>query len=55
LGGPRGQAIRCAHNRKSPRHMAKTTASGLGLTKAWLGEQGLLSPKILRASLAPRR
>ena len=41
---PRRQAIR--HNsRKGPCHMAKTITSGLGMTNAWLAEQGVLSLK----------
>jgi RNA-directed DNA polymerase len=55
LGVPRRQAIRHARSRKGPWHMAKTIASGVGLTNAWLGEQGLLSLKTLWASLAPLR
>ncbi len=55
LGVPRRQAIRHARNRKSYWHMAKTIASGVGLTNAWLAEQGLLSMKTLWAELAPLR
>jgi RNA-directed DNA polymerase len=43
LGVPRRQAIRHARSRKSYWHMAKTIASGVGLTNAWLAEQGLLA------------
>jgi RNA-directed DNA polymerase len=42
LGVPRRQAIRHARSRKGYWHMAKTIASGVGLTNAWLAEQGLL-------------
>ena len=55
LGVPRRQAIRHARSRKGPWHMAKTIASGVGMTNAWLGEQGLLSLKTLWASLARLR
>ena len=55
LGVPHRQAIRHARSRKGPWHMAKTIASGVGMTNAWLGEQGLLSLKTLWASLAHLR
>lgn len=55
LGVPRRQAIRHARSRKGYWHMAKTIASGVGLTNAWLAEQGLLSMKTLWAELAPLR
>lgn len=55
LGVPRRQAIRHARSRKSYWHMAKTIASGVGLTNAWLADQGLLSLKTLWAELAPLR
>lgn len=55
LGVPRRQAIRHARSRKGYWHMAKTIASGVGLTNAWLAEQGLLSMKTLWAQLAPLR
>ena len=55
LGVPRRQAIRHARSRKGPWHMAKTIASGVGMTNAWLQEQGLLSLKTLWASLAQVR
>ncbi len=55
LGVPRRQAIRHARSRKGPWHMAKTIASGVGMTNAWLAEQGLLSLKTLWASLAHLR
>ncbi|MBX3421617.1 MAG: group II intron reverse transcriptase/maturase [Pirellulaceae bacterium] len=51
-GVPTRQAIRHARSRKGPWHMAKTIASGVGMTGAWLTEQGLLSLKTLWASLA---
>ncbi len=51
LGVPRRQAIRHARSRKGPWHMAKTIASGVGMTNAWLYQQGLLSLKTLWASL----
>ncbi|MEZ6056235.1 MAG: group II intron maturase-specific domain-containing protein [Planctomycetaceae bacterium] len=55
LGVPRRQAIRHARSRKSYWHMSKTIASGVGLTNAWLAEQGLLSMKTLWAKLAHLR
>ena len=55
LGVPRRQAIRHAHSRKDTWHMAKTIASGVGMTNAWLQEQGLLSLKTLWASLTRLR
>lgn len=55
LGVPRRQAIRHAKSRKGPWHMAKTIASGVGMTNAWLREQGLISLKSLWAELAPLR
>jgi len=55
LGVPRRQAIRHARSRKGPWHMAKTIASGVGMTNAWLQEQGMLSLKSLWAELAPLR
>ncbi len=55
LGVPRRQAIRHARSRKGPWHMAKTIASGVGMTNAWLQEQGVLSLKTLWAELAPLR
>ena len=36
-------------------HMSKTIASGVGLTNAWLAEQGMVSIKTLWAQLAPIR
>ena len=48
---PRRQAI----PRKSlegPWHMAKTIANGVGMTNAWLAEQGVLSLKSFWAELA---
>jgi len=55
LGVPRRQAIRHARSRKGPWHMAKSIATGVGLTNAWLQAQGLLSMKTLWAQLAPLR
>lgn len=55
LGVPRAQAIRHARSRKGPWHMAKTIASGVGMTNAWLELQGLVSLKSLWARLAPLR
>ena len=55
LGVPIRQAIRHARSRKSYWHMSKTIASGVGLTNAWLAEQGMLSIKTLWAELAPLR
>jgi hypothetical protein len=42
LNVPRRQAIRHGKSRKGPWHMAKTIASGVGMTHAWLAEQGVL-------------
>jgi RNA-directed DNA polymerase len=55
LGVPRRQAIRHARSRKGPWHMAKSIATGVGLTNVWLQSQGLLSLKTLWAQLAPLR
>ena len=44
-----------ARSRQSYWHMSKTIASGVGLTNAWLSEQGLLSLKTLWSELAPLR
>lgn len=55
LGVPRRQAIRHARSRKGPWHMAKSIATGVGLTNSWLATQGLLSLKTLWARLAPLR
>jgi len=55
LGVPRRQAIRHARSRQGPWHMAKTIASGVGMTNAWLTDQGYLSLKTLWAELAPLR
>ena len=55
LGVPRRQAIRHARSRKGPWHMAKSIASGVGLTNAWLADQGLVSLKSLWVQLAPLR
>lgn len=55
LGVPRRQAIRHARSRKGPWRMAKSLATGVGLTNAWLAAQGLLSLKTLWKQLAPLR
>ena len=55
LGVPRRQAFRHAKSRKGPWHMAKTIASGVGMTNAWLHAQGLVSLKSLWGQLAPLR
>jgi hypothetical protein len=55
LGVPRRQAIRHARSRQGPWHMSKTIASGVGLTNAWLAEQGVLSLKSLWVELAHLR
>ncbi|MBX3420471.1 MAG: group II intron reverse transcriptase/maturase [Pirellulaceae bacterium] len=45
LSLPRRQAIRHGRSRKGPWHMAKTIASGVGMTNAWLTDQGVPEPK----------
>jgi RNA-directed DNA polymerase len=55
LGVPRRQAIRHGKSRQGPWHMAKSIATGVGLTNAWLQEQGLISLKSLWSQLAPLR
>ena len=55
LGVSRRQAIRHGKSRKGYWRMAKSIASGVGLTNAWLQAQGLLSLKSLWAELAPLR
>ena len=55
LGVPRRQVIRHGKSRKGCWHMARTIASGVGLTNAWLQAQGLVSLKSLWAELAPLR
>ena len=55
LGVSRRQAIRHGKSRKGYWHMAKTIASGVGMTNKWLQEQGLVSLKSLWATLAPLR
>ncbi len=55
LGVPRRQAIRHGITRKGPWHMAKTIASGVGMTNTWLAAQGVLSLKTLWAELAHLR
>ena len=49
LGVPRRQAIRHGKSRQGLWHMAKSIASGVGMTNAWLQEQGLFSLKSLWA------
>ena len=55
LGVPRRQAIRHARSRKGYWRMSKTIATGVGLTNAWLEEQGLPRMKGLWDELAPVR
>lgn len=55
LGVSPRQAARHARSRKGPWHMAKTIASGVGMTNAWLQAQGVLSLKTLWAELAQLR
>jgi RNA-directed DNA polymerase len=55
LGVPRRQAIRHARSQKGPWRMAKSIATGVGLTNAWLAAQGLISLKTLWRQLAPLR
>jgi len=55
MNDPQKQANRHGKSRKGPWHMAKTIASGLGMTNAWLAEQGVLNLKNLRAELAHLR
>ena len=55
LGVPIRQAICHARSRKGYWHMSKAIATGVGLTNAWLAEQGLPSIKTLWAHLAPIR
>ncbi|GAB5444748.1 MAG: hypothetical protein Fues2KO_50970 [Fuerstiella sp.] len=55
LGVPHRQAIRHGKSREGYWHMAKTIASGVGFTNAWLAQQGLLSLKNLWNELAPIR
>ena len=55
LGVPIREAIRHARSRKGYWHMSKTIASGVGLTNAWLAQQGLLSMKTLWSEPAPLR
>jgi len=55
LGVPRRQAIRHARSRKGYWRMSKTIATGVGLTNAWLEEQGLPRMKGLWSELAPLR
>ena len=55
LGVPRRQAIRHGKSRKGYWHMAKTIASGVGMTNQWLEDQGLIRLKQLWSELAPLR
>ena len=55
LGVGRRQAIRHAKSRQAYWHMAKSIASGVGLTNKWLEAQGLVRLKGLWAELAPLR
>ena len=55
LNVPRRQAIRYGKSRKGLWHMAMTIASGVGMTHAWLAEQGVLSFKSLWAEVADLR
>gem|GEM_PF-1075419 len=55
LGVSRRQAIGHGISRKGPWHVAKTIASGVGMTNAWLADQGVLSLKTLWAELAHLR
>jgi len=55
LGVPRRQAIRHAKSRQGPWHMAKTIASGVGMTTAGLALPGVVSLKSLWVELAPLR
>ena len=48
---PRRQAIRHGRSRKGPWHMAKTIASGVGMTNAWLAKQRVLRHKSFWPSL----
>ena len=52
---PRRQAFHHAKSRHGPWHMAKTIASGVGMTNAWLHDQGLVSLKSLWVKRAPLR
>ncbi|MFN7797582.1 MAG: hypothetical protein ACK5Q3_18645 [Planctomycetota bacterium] len=52
---PQKQAIRHGKSRKGPWHMAKTIASGVGMTNDWFASQGVLSLKTLWAELAHLR
>jgi RNA-directed DNA polymerase len=55
LGVPRRQAIRHAKSRKGYWRMAKTIASSVGMTNAWLALQGVISLKSIWATLATLR
>jgi len=43
LGTSRKEALMTAPSRKGPWHLAKTLATQVGMTNAWLHKQGLLS------------
>jgi hypothetical protein len=45
---PRRQVIRRGKSSKGPWRMAKTIPSGVGMTNAWLAEQGVLRNPIRR-------
>jgi hypothetical protein len=59
--GPRGQQVASARDClsrmpwQSAGHMAKTIASGVGMTNAWLANQGVVRLKTLWAELAHLR
>ena len=55
LGVPRRQAFRHVKSRQGPWHMAKTIASGVGMTNAWLQDQGPVSSESLWVKRAPLR
>ncbi len=55
LGVPRRQDFRHAKSRQGPWHMAKTIAREVGMTNAWLHDQGLVSLKSLWVKRAPLR
>ncbi len=55
LGVSRRQAIRHGKSRKGYWHMAKTIASGVGMTNQWLEDQGLIRLKQQWSDLAPLR
>ncbi|MEZ6103362.1 MAG: hypothetical protein R3E01_30840 [Pirellulaceae bacterium] len=51
----RRQAIHHARSRQAYWHVAKTIASGVGMTPVWHAEQGAISMKTQWADLAPLR